>query len=264
MLQYLLPLIPEHGCYVEPFAGGATLLFAKKSSSVEVINDTNSQVVNFYRVLKDPEEAKDLYKLCRKTLYSREEHHRAIELFKDGTPPEKAWAFWFKINTGFSGKLDGGFSTTKTPGSSPCRKFHNYKENLKLCGERLENVQVEFLDALDCIDVYDSEETFFYIDPPYVGANQGHYAGYTGEDFYQLMKKLICIKGRFLISCYPSGMVDMFVVKNDWNIFKIEQRIRAKNPKLCGGKQPTKTEMLVWNYAAAIGQQLEMFDEIAG
>lgn len=50
MLKKILPLIPDHVVYVEPFFGGGAVFFAKDKSEVEIINDYNSNVANFYRV----------------------------------------------------------------------------------------------------------------------------------------------------------------------------------------------------------------------
>ncbi len=260
MLSYIMPLIPNHGCYIEPFCGGATVFFAKKKSSVEVLNDKNDDLINFYRVLQNKDENKQLLSLCNRTLYSRAEHDRALILYKEGTNVEKAWALWYKINTGFSGKLDGGFSVTKLPGSSPSRRFHNYKNNLTVCKNRLENVQVENIEALKCIDFYDRETSFFYLDPPYIGADQGHYKGYTEQDFMSLLDRIVEIEGKFLLSCYPGSMVNDYIDVNNWNSFSIQQRIRARNrnSKRENCKE-FKTEMLIWNYDKILIQQGELF-----
>lgn len=74
MVAKLLPLIPPHRIYVEPFGGGASLLFAKKPSPVEVYNDLDSGLVNFFRVLRDPKKFERLHKLVSLTPYSREEY----------------------------------------------------------------------------------------------------------------------------------------------------------------------------------------------
>ena len=52
MLSHILPLIPKHKCYVEPFCGGAAVFFAKDKSSNEILNDNNNNLINFYRILK--------------------------------------------------------------------------------------------------------------------------------------------------------------------------------------------------------------------
>jgi thymidylate synthase len=62
----------------------------------------------------------------------------------------------------------------------------------------------------------DTPETFFYIDPPYVGANQGHYGGYTQEYFDELLEMLSKIKGKFILSSYPNKILTDFIKNNQW------------------------------------------------
>ena len=257
MIENILPLIPKHGCYVEPFCGGATIFFAKKKTSCEILNDKNKQLINFYRVLKNESLRTKLLQKCNETLYSREHHFQAVDLFWNGNDVEKAWALWFKINTGFSGKLHGGFSTTKNPESNPARKFSNYKINLARCGHRIEDAQIESIDAIDCIRIYDSDKTFFYVDPPYLNADQGHYRGYSEADFKNLLETLTEIKGKFLLSCYPGEMIYDYISAYEWNDSSFGFKVRARNPKF--GPQKEKTEMLVWNYDIQ-KNQMELFN----
>jgi DNA adenine methylase len=53
MVRHILPMIPEHNLYCEPFAGGAAIFFAKQPSEVEILNDTNRELINFYRVVQN-------------------------------------------------------------------------------------------------------------------------------------------------------------------------------------------------------------------
>src|SRR5437773_12135675 len=46
----IISLLPEHTTYVEPFAGGAQVFFHKQPSKVEVLNDLNGDIVNFFRI----------------------------------------------------------------------------------------------------------------------------------------------------------------------------------------------------------------------
>ena len=48
MLKHILPLIPPHRIYIEPFCGGAAVFFAKQPAQLSIINDTNKEIVNFY------------------------------------------------------------------------------------------------------------------------------------------------------------------------------------------------------------------------
>lgn len=75
MLPHILPIIPAHEIYTEAFFGGGAVFFAKEPSLVEVINDRNGEVINFYRVLQ-----MDFWKLndmIQATLHSREMYHDA-------------------------------------------------------------------------------------------------------------------------------------------------------------------------------------------
>jgi len=249
MIPYIDPLIPKHTVYVEPFAGGATVLFHKKKSNIEIINDTLESVVIFYRVLQNKTKFKKLLQLCMETPYARSENQRAQLLYKTGNEIEKAWATWMRISTGFSGKIDGAFSVTTVTHSSRVRTFHNYKKSLELCFKRIEETVIESIDALECIRRYDGEDVFFYLDPPYLNADQGHYKGYTEQQFFDLLFLLKRLKGNFLLSCYPGKLVDMFLEKhNNINFMGIKQRVTAANRIQSPGARKEKTEMLIWNY----------------
>lgn len=260
MLSYILPLLPEHGCYIEPFCGGASVLFAKKRSQNEIINDNNDDLISFYKILSDKEQSKKLISMCKSSLYSRSIHTEARNLFKTGTKIEKAWALWYKINTGFSGKLDGGFSITRMTNSSHAMRLVNLKNNLQHISKRLQEIQIENISAIDCIKNYDAEHVFFYLDPPYLNADQGHYRGYTENDFIDLLETLSEIKGKFLLSCYPGTEIESYIENKNWNFFTIKQRIRAVNENTKKeSKKKFKIEMLSWNYDKTLIQQQELF-----
>jgi DNA adenine methylase len=106
MLAKLLPLLPSHKVYVEPFCGAASLFFAKPTSPVEVLNDLNEDVVNVFRVLQNKETHEELRFRLMYTPYARSEFVRAIEMLdrKDLTPVDRAWAFMVRQNMGFGGK----------------------------------------------------------------------------------------------------------------------------------------------------------------
>lgn len=69
LVPQILPLLPEHHLYCEPFCGGGAVLFAKPPSKIEVANDTNGELINFYRVVKT--QFVKLQKEIRATLHSR-------------------------------------------------------------------------------------------------------------------------------------------------------------------------------------------------
>ena len=81
LLSKIIPLIPEHSLYCEPFIGGAAVFFAKPKAKVEVINDINGEIVNFYKVLQDDFPA--LQKEICATLHSRTTHRHAQVVYEN-------------------------------------------------------------------------------------------------------------------------------------------------------------------------------------
>jgi len=110
----------------------------------------------------------------------------------------------------------------------------------------LEQVQIENQDALKIIDIWDNKDAFFYCDPPYINTNQGHYKGYTKEDFEKLLILLSKVKGKFLLSSYPSEMLTKYIKQNKWSIKKINMALAlASNPD---SKLKRKIEVLTANF----------------
>jgi len=105
---------------------------------------------------------------------------------------------------------------------------------------RLENTSIFCRDALDVIAKTDTPDTFHYVDPPYYNSDGGHYKGYTREDFEKLLKLLSGIKGKFMLSSYPSDLIDQYIHMNGWRTIKIEMQRSAG-----GGR---KTEVITINY----------------
>jgi len=246
LLQHILPLIPTHITYCEPFLGGGAIFWAKEISTIEVINDTNGQVVNFYRVLKN--NFKNLKEKIDATLYSRAIYKTALCIYHAPYLFDSitcAWSLWILITQGFSGTI-GSWSFDKK--NKKTKAFHTKKLNFtEALSHRLDKVVIEHHDALHIIYLRDSPETFFYIDPPYMDANQGHYNGYTEQQFMSLLDILSNIKGKFLLSCYPSDFITEYINRNKWSVKSIEKTITA-NRVSKQEKREKKTELLIANY----------------
>jgi DNA adenine methylase len=100
--------------------------------------------------------------------------------------------------------------------------------------------------------MYDSASTFFYIDPPYIGADMGHYEGYTEEQFGQLLSTLCTIKGNFMLSMYPHEALEHLAGSMGWSIHKSQHIVSATK----GSKDKIKIELLVMNYTPPTGSTL--------
>ncbi|WP_208864418.1 DNA adenine methylase [Pedobacter suwonensis] len=145
--------------------------------------------------------------------------------------------------------MDGPFGFDKTNNTTSKRiagKRDNFTEAYE---KRLEKVQIECADALYIIESRDHEEAFFYCDPPYVGSNCGHYKGYTQADYEALLRLLSRIKGRFLLSSYPSAMLDDFISKYGWCTARKEMTVTVN---IKNGNPKRKIEVLTANYPFSI------------
>lgn len=242
MVNDLLKLIPDHEIYCEPFFGGGALFFAKSPSEVEVINDVNGEVVNFFKTLKT--NFHDLQKEIQGTLHSRELYKKAMivyqhpELFPE---LKRAWAFWVLTNQGFASMIGSwGFGKDNSKEKALANKradFTNAYEG------RLRKVQIENNDAIKVIDRCDSKSTFIYCDPPYIGTNMGHYKGYSEEDYKKLLDKLVKLKGKFLLSSFPSSILNTYIKKYKWKTQSIKRSVSVTKHT-----DKKKVEMLIMNY----------------
>lgn len=251
LVDKIISLIPQHTLYCEPFLVGAAVLFAKKPSKVEVINDTNRELINFYQVIRKDFDA--LEKEVELSLHSRDQYRQASVIYNHPdmfSPVKRAWAVWMLTSQGFSAMLDSswGFDISK---NTTTLRIKRKKENFtRQMAVRLQNCQIEAADALYIIGSRDSPESFFYCDPPYFNSDCGHYDGYSVEDFDSLLFLLSNIQGKFLLSSYPSSLLQTYTEKHGWYNLSVRQKVSV-NAK--SGIQKDKIEMLTANYM--LGEQ---------
>lgn len=247
LVTTILPLLPKHKLYAEVFVGGGAIFWAKEPSEVEVINDTNRELINFYEVVQN--EFVELEKMIRISLHSRSLFNDAIVIYQNPhmfSRIKRAWAVWAQAAQSFSSMLDGTWGYDKSKGTTSA-KITNKREAFTLdYSIRIQNVQIECTDALRIINSRDTEDSFFYCDPPYFNSDCGHYDGYTKEDFEMLLKTLSSIKGKFLMSSYPSDILKEYTQAHGWQTKQLEQTVSVANNT--GKPQKKKIEVLTANY----------------
>jgi DNA adenine methylase len=247
LVSQILPLIPKHVTYVEPFVGGGAVFWGKTKSEVEVINDTNRELINFYEILQN--DFIDLEKMIRISLHSRSLHNDATVVYNNPHMfgrTKRAWALWVLAALSFSSKLDGNFGYDRKKGTTSLKvksKRTSFTEELAI---RMQEVQVECTDALRVISSRDNENAFHYCDPPYYNSDCGHYDGYSLEDFKGLLELLSGVKGKFLLSSYPSDILTEFISEYKWSSIQLEQSVSVANRFGKPGKK--KIEVLTANY----------------
>ena len=248
MLRYILPLIPEHTTYTEAFVGGGAVFWAKPKSSIEVINDTNRELINFYECVQN--EFVELEKMVRISLHSRSLHSDAIVVYNNPhmfSRTKRAWAVWILAAQSFASMLNKPFGYDKTRKPIMSLKVANKRKDFTITyAERIQNVQIENTDALRIIRSRDHEGAFHYVDPPYYNAECGHYDGYTKEDFELLLQTLSEVKGKFLLSSYPSDTLDKYAKASGWHTQKMQKEVTVHHGS--GRPRKKKIEVLTANY----------------
>ena len=213
----LLPLFPDHHTYIEVFGGAGALLFAKTPSPVEVYNDLYSDLVNFMRVLRDRDGMfPDFYNRACLSPYSREEWlFCRNHLNDDPDPVERARRFFVLARFSFGGLVGKSFGINVTSSSGgmvqTASAYQGVIGILPKLSERLTSVLIENRDFRDIIRVYDTEDSFFYLDPPYLPETRragGYRHEMTTKDHLELVEILHSVKGKVLLSGYPSELYD--------------------------------------------------------
>jgi len=193
----IISLLPEHTTYVEPFAGGAQVLFHKEPSHVEVLNDRDREIVNFFRVCQWHHE--ELIRYLRFWPASRELHE--IHARADPaalTDVQRAARFFYLQKNSFGGlvvRQSFHYGVAHPPNYNPAR----IPEILWQTSTRLQRVQVECLPYEDVLEKYDRPTTVFYLDPPYWERKLYRF-NFKEEDFIALEARLRDLKGKFLLS----------------------------------------------------------------
>ena len=151
---------------------------------------------------------------------------------------------WVLSKMSFAGIIDGSFGYTKSE-EKITKKVLNSKINIfnQELIKRLENVQLENTDALRVIRSRDTVNTFHFVDPPYVGSEQGHYKGYTEDNFTDLLNVLKEVTGKFMLTMYPNDVLDKYIKEHNWNVVKVERLISAARHK-----RRKQIELIVMNY----------------
>jgi len=245
LVQKHLELIPPHKCYVEVFGGMATLLFNKKPSKVEVYNDIWGEVVNFFRVLRDDEKWKILQEKLLLTPYSREEFEFCRDSPSEGIDDiERARRFYVKMRQSFGGKM-GTFGCG--PRRNP-KSFFNMIERFWFFHKRLANVYIESLDFEEVIRKYDTPDTFFYCDPPYIGNKTGvSFLDMSLEDHKRLVDVLLSIQGKVLLCGYDNDVYKV-LEDNGWRKLEIIIPTSLTNSKQTAGIRMLRSEYVWFNY----------------
>ena len=230
--RWIISQFPKHHSYLEPFAGSLAVLFNKPLSNIETVNDLDLNVVNFFQCIR--EDSEKLAKIVEATPYSRYEKARQFLV--------KCWqGHGYRVNqykVGWKNDVQG------RERAYAMRHWSELPERILLAAERLKQVQVECMPAVELIKRFKFPEVLIYADPPYLmetrTANvKQQYSNemLTEQEHIELLEVLLQHPGYVVISGYESELYND--VLKGWSKSSIQSNDQSNNPR---------TEVIWMNY----------------
>jgi DNA adenine methylase len=247
-LDFLLPLLPKTKHFCEPFGGSAAVLVNRQPSPIETYNDIDTELVNFFKVLREQKE--ELIEAIGLTPFSREELEVAVKNNGDPSDLERARRFFVRarqVRTGLAQTASSGrwahcLLTSRAGMSGAVSRWLGSIDGLSEIAQRLLRVQIENAPAEEVIKRYDSKETLFYCDPPYVHESRGDSNAYgfemSNEEHVKLAEVLKSVKGKVALSGYHSPLMEELY--GDWNYVSYTKKAHSV--------KQDRTEVLWVNY----------------
>lgn len=233
MLEKLEALMPEHEVYLEPFVGSGALALNHIRSPVEIINDLDGDIANLFAVMADREKGKELIQRLLKVPYDRKIFNAVREEQKNNftgyNSIERAVLTYIMISQSFNAARSsfskGGYTGTES--------YHqDMLDNLPKVYERLENVQIYNVDALDLLSCYvDNENVFAFLDPPYrhdlrgKNADKVYKCELSNSQQIKLLKIIQNAQAKILLCGYKAekgiDLYDAYLLPHGWKCYKL-------------------------------------------
>ena len=257
---WIIGHFPKHRIYTEAFGGAASVLLRKGRSYSEVYNDLSGDIVNVFRVLRDPASAARLETLLRLTPFARPEFVASYDDAHD--PIERARRTIICAFMGFgSASANPGHSTgfrgnANRNGTTPAHDWAHWPDGIEAYTSRLAGVTIEERPGIEIIAAHDTPDTLHYVDPPYLHSSRkrrqktAYVHEMTDDDHRSLADALRAAKGIVALSGYDSDLYCRLY--GDWS--------RSERKSLADGASP-RLEVL-WLNPAAIErrERLPLFD----
>ncbi|QKF86128.1 type II DNA methyltransferase [Campylobacter blaseri] len=227
--------MPEHTRYVEVFGGAMSVFYQKEPSKIEVVNDINGDLINLHKVIRTRPQS---IEMVLRTMFRSRELFYDIKngRIKPRSNIERAALYYYLISTSFGSKGDNFAMGKSRAGKNIYRSFIAHSKRLKRA--LIENLSYEKL-----IKEYDSDETLFYLDPPYVGT-ENYYKmvnGFTIKDHELLANLLKEIKGKFILSYNDCEVVRELYKGFNFKELSIRYSVNARVAK-------RSKELLIMNF----------------
>lgn len=255
--RLILASIPDHTKYCEPFAGGASIFFAKPKVRENILNDLDSELINTYLIIRDHVE--ELIDMLTGIEASKELHRYYKLEYKPSNELERAFRWYYLNRTSYSGimKLENCYWGY---GDKYSMRPENWPRHLRAVSEKIQNVTFLNQDFEELIDNL-PDGYFLFIDPPYFNADQDKFysCSFTREDHYRLVQTLKRHSNRlrFLLTYDNSPEIrEMYewcssVVSHKWNYTISRTDDQRNRRKLADGHEGSRykgREVFIANY----------------
>ena len=257
LAPWIVSYFPPHEHYLEPYCGSAAVFFAKEKAQHEILNDTNSAIVNLFRVLRNPEQARQLAEWVDYTPWSEEEYGRYEKDYESALDPvENARRFLVRSWQAHGGTINqaSGWKHNGLGGHAhPAHLWQKLPARLLATVERLKDAEVRNRPALEMIRYYRASSCLIYADPPYMlttRARKYYRQEMSDEEHSALLEALDQHPGPVLLSGYTHPLYETRL--SHW--YRVSTRAPTEHGNI-------RTEVLWLNKRAAHTKQLSLFHE---
>ena len=250
-------LVPPHHSYAEPYFGSGALLFTKRPSDIETVNDLDGNVANLFRCIQ--QDSQRLARLVMTTPFSREEYDRQFDGQDCASRYQRAAGFLIRCWQGHGFRITGGKAGWKNDVQGREKMYalwnwYRLPEWIIECAERLRKVQIENRPAIEIIRRFDYPEVFMYLDPPYIlGTRNGkrYMHEMTDAAHEELLDAILSSRAKIMISGYESDMYNRRL--EGWN---------KECFKSCAEGGSPRTEVIWMNYRQDMQMSVYDFPEV--
>lgn len=255
--KLILAHIPPHHCYMEPFAGGASIFFAKEKATKNTLNDIDSELMNCYWHIQNRVE--DLIALLDGQEATKEKHYYFKNVFRPGNDLERAFRWFYLNRTSYSGIMNP-VNCYWGYGPQYSMPPHNWPNHLRRCSQKIQNVQLLSVDFAQVVENA-PDNAFLFIDPPYFEADQAKFYthSFSLDDHYRLEMALYQHRHRlnFLLTYDNNPKIDQLYhwathrLQQQWNYTINRTDDQTKDARLNGeqkGKRYMGRELFILNY----------------
>lgn len=238
MAKWIISHFPPHDLYIEPFGGAGSVLMRKPPAQGEIYNDLDGDMVNVFRVLRDPAKAKELERLLRLTPFAYEEYKRAYDPCEDEIERARRMIFRSFASIGSDGvsRRNSGFRGLKNNEThvTAAQEWGRYSDVIQAFTDRLKFVLIEQRPAIRMFELYDRPEALFYVDPPYLKSTRSsstvlYTHEMSDEEHVELVNALMALQGMVVLSGYASELYDEILIGGGWK--RVDKSSTAQNGK---------------------------------